>query len=297
MDRLTGMEMFVNVVETQGFTAAARRMGISRAAVSKQVLNLEENLGARLLNRTTRRVSVTELGEAYYERCKRVLSEVEDADLLVQRLHSEPRGTLRVSAPMSFGVAHVGPAITDFLEEYRELDISLTLNDRFTDLIDEGFDVAVRIAQAADSSLVARRLAPVRCVMTATEKYLTENGTPKRPQDLSDHRCLSYTYLASGLEWQLSGPGGENSARVSGPLKANNGDVLVQAVCRGLGIASLPYFLVSDAIERGELVTVLDRYRLPELSVYAVSPPNRFPARKVQAFLAFLADRFADAEF
>ena len=297
MDRLAGMEMFVNVVETQGFTAAARRMGISRAAVSRKVLNLEEDLGARLLNRTTRQVSVTELGEAYYERCKRVLSEVADADLLVQRLHSEPRGTLRVSAPMSFGVAHIGPAVTDFLEEYRELDISLNLNDRFTDLIDEGIDVAVRISRSADSSLVARRLAPVKCVMTATKDYLREHGTPKRPEDLADHNCLSYSYLASGLEWPLSGPGGGKSVKVSGPLKANNGDVLVQAVCRGLGIASLPYFLVSDAIDSGELVTVLDRYSLPDLSVFAVSPPNRFPARKVQAFLTFLADRFSDAAF
>ena len=297
MDRLTGMEMFVNVVETQGFSAAARRMGISRAAVSKQVLNLEDELGARLLNRTTRQVSVTELGEAYYERCKRVLSEVADADLLVQRLHSEPRGTLRVSAPMSFGVAHVGPAINDFLIEYGELDISLILNDRFTDLIDEGFDVAVRIAQAADSSLVARRLAPVRCVMTATESYLTEHGTPKIPEDLTVHKCLSYAYIASGLEWPLTGPGGKKSIKVSGPLKANNGDVLVQAVSRGLGIAFLPYFLVRDAIDSGELVTVLDRYKLPELSVFAVSPPNRFPARKVQAFLTFLSERFSDSEF
>ncbi|MGB0631877.1 MAG: LysR family transcriptional regulator [Alphaproteobacteria bacterium] len=297
MDRLAGMEMFVNVVETEGFSAAARRMGISRAAVSKQVLNLEEDLGARLLNRTTRRVGVTELGQAYYERCKRVLSEVADADLLVQRLHSEPRGTLRVSAPMSFGVAQVGPAVTEFLEQFPELDISLTLNDRFTDLIEEGFDVAVRIAQAADSSLVARRLAPVKCVMTATADYLAQHGAPKRPEDLPTHKCLSYSYLASGLEWPLSGPGGSKSVKVSGPLKANNGDVLVQAVCRGLGIAFLPYFLVSDAIESGDLVTVLDRYKLPELSVYAVSPPNRFPARKVQAFLTFLSDRFSDAEF
>jgi len=297
MDRLTAMEIFSNVVEHQGFSAAASHMGISRASVSKQVIQLEERLGARLLNRTTRRVSVTEVGEAYYERCKRVLSEVEEADLLVEQLHSEPRGTMKVSAPMSFGVSHAGPAVSDFLSQYRDLSISLTLNDRFTDLIEEGFDVAIRIAQSADSSLIARRLAAVRCVMTATPAYLEEYGVPKQPRDLEHHRCLSYIYLASGHEWPMFGPDGATTVKVSGPLKANNGEVLVEAVSKNLGIGLLPYFLVRAEIESGKLVTVLDRYRLPKLSLYAVSPPNRFPARKVQAFVSFLAERFEAADF
>ena len=297
MDRLSAMEVFTNVVEFEGFSAAASHLGISRASVSKQVIQLEESLGARLLNRTTRRVSVTEVGEAYYERCKRVLAEVEEADLLVEQLHSEPRGTLKVSAPMSFGVAHLGPAVSDFLSEYRELSISLTLNDRFTDLIEEGFDIAIRIAQSADSSLIARRLSGVRCVMTATPEYLERKGVPTKPQDLSGHQCLSYSYLASGLEWPIFGPNGATSVKVSGPLKANNGEVLLQAARQNLGIAFLPYFLVREDIQAGVLVPVLEQYRLPELSVYAVSPPNRFPSRKVQAFIAFLAERFETADF
>tara|TARA_R110002126_G_scaffold23617_3_gene82566 strand:+ start:855 stop:1748 length:894 start_codon:yes stop_codon:yes gene_type:complete len=297
MDRLTAMEIFTNVVEHQGFSAAAKHLGISRASVSKQVLQLEESLGARLLNRTTRRVSVTEVGEAYFERCKRVIAEVEEADLLVERLHSEPRGVLKVSAPMSFGVCHAGPAVSEFLTRYRDLSISLTLNDRFTDLIEDGFDVAIRIAQSADSSLVARRLTTVRCIMTATPAYLAANGVPQRPQDLGSHQCLSYIYLASGQEWPMTGPGGTVSVKVSGPLKANNGEVLLNAVLHDLGIGFLPYFLVRDEIENGNLVPVLDRYRLPDLSLYAVSPPNRYPARKVQAFISFLAERFADADF
>ena len=287
MDRLAAMAVFTNVVEFEGFSAA----------VSKQVIQLEESLGARLLNRTTRRVSVTEVGEAYYERCKRVLAEVEEADRLVEQLHSEPRGTLKVSAPMSFGVAHVGPAVSDFLTEYRELSISLSLNDRFTDLIGEGFDVAVRIAQSADSSMIARRLAGVRCVMAATPAYLERAGEPTKPQDLSRHQCLSYSYLASGLEWPIFGPGGATSVKVSGPLKANNGEVLLHAARQGLGIAFLPYFLLRVEIEQGTLVPVLENYRLPALSVFAVSPPNRFPARKVQAFISFLAGRFENAGF
>lgn len=297
MDRLSAMEVFTNVVEFEGFSAAASHLGISRASVSKQVIQLEESLGASLLNRTTRRVSVTEVGEAYYERCKRVLAEVEEADLLVEQLHSEPRGTLKVSAPMSFGVAHLGPAVSDFLSEYRELSISLTLNDRFTDLIEEGFDIAIRIAQSADSSLIARRLSGVRCVMTATPEYLERKGVPTKPQDLSGHQCLSYSYLASGLEWPIFGPNGATSLKVSGPLKANNGEVLLQAARQNLGIAFLPNFLVREDIQAGVLVPVLEQYRLPELSVYAVSPPNRFPARKVQAFIAFLAERFETADF
>ena len=297
MDRLTAMEIFTNVVEFEGFTAAAARLGISRASVSKQVIQLEEKLGARLLNRTTRRVSVTEVGEVYYERCKRVLAEVEEADQMVEQLHSEPRGTLKISAPMSFGVAHVGPAVADFLAAYSDLSISLSLNDRFTDLIEEGFDVAVRISQSAETSLVARRLCGVRTVLTATPDYLERHGIPERPQDLADHNCLSYVYLASGLEWPIFGPEGASSVKVSGPLKANNGEVLVQAARQGLGIASLPHFLVREEISAGDLVTVLDGYRLPDLSVYAVSSPNRFPARKVQAFISFLADRFGAADF
>ena len=297
MDRLSAMEVFTNVVEFEGFSAAASHLGISRASVSKQVIQLEESLGARLLNRTTRRVSVTEVGEAYYERCKRVLAEVEEADLLVEQLHSEPRGTLKVSAPMSFGVAHLGPAVSDFLSEYRELSISLTLNDRFTDLIEEGFDIAIRIAQSADSSLIARRLSGVRCVMTATPEYLERKGVPTKPQDLSGHQCLSYSYLASGLEWSIFGPNGATSVKVSGPLKTNNGEVLLQAARQNLGVAFLPNFLVREDIQAGVLVPVLEQYRLPELSIYAVSPPNRFPARKVQAFIAFLAERFETADF
>jgi DNA-binding transcriptional LysR family regulator len=225
------------------------------------------------------------------------LTEVEEADLLVEQLHSEPQGTLRVSAPMSFGVSHVGPAVSDFLSEYGDLSVSLTLNDRFTDLIQEGFDVAIRISQSTDTSLIARRLGSIRCLMTATPDYLELMGIPAKPQDLSNHQCLSYTYLASGREWPMFGPNGATSVKVSRPLKANNGEVLVQAARPGLGIAFLLNFLMRDEIDKGHLVPVLEGYRLPELSVFAVSPPNRFPARKVHAFITFLAERFEAADF
>ena len=294
MDRLGAMEVFVQVVDCRGFTAAADRLGISRAAVSKQILQLEEALGARLLNRTTRRVSVTELGNAYYERCRRVLAEVESADLLVDQLHSKPKGTLKVSAPMSFGVSHVGPAVSDFLRLYPDIALSLTLNDRFTDLIDDGFDVAVRISQNADSSLVARRIAPIPCVMVATPGYIAAAGRPHRPDDLTRMSCLTYSYLATGLEWTMTGTDGEHAVRVSGPLQANNGEVLLSAARSGLGIALLPTFLVREDLGAGRLVRVLAEYALPELSVFAVSPPNRHPATKVRIFIDFLTERFGD---
>lgn len=287
------MEMFVNVVESRGFTAAAGRLGVSRASVSKQVLMLEESLGARLLNRTTRRVSVTELGHAFYERCKRVLAEVEAADLLVDQLHSRPVGTIKVSAPMSFGMSHVGPAVAEFLRQFPDLSVSLVLDDRFTDLVEEGFDVAIRIAQRADSSLVARRLGPVPCAMVGAPEYLNARGRPARPQDLRDHACLTYSYLATGTEWTMTGPDGSESVRVSGPYQANNGDVLLQGVLRGLGISFLPEFLVRGGIEDGRLEQVLADYSVPELSVFAVSPPNRYQATKIRIFVDYLADRYS----
>lgn len=294
MDRLGAMEVFVNVVDSHGFTAAAERLGLSRAAVSKQVLQLEETLGARLLNRTTRRVSVTELGRMYYDRCRRVLAEVESADLLVEQLHSRPTGTLKVSAPMSFGMSHLGTAVADFLRVYPDLTVSLTLNDRFTDLVEEGYDVAIRISRIADSSLVAKRIAPVPCLMVATPEYLETQGRPARPSDLRDHPCLTYSYLHTGQDWTMSGADGRHSVRVSGPLQANNGEVLLQGVRSGLGITFLPGFLVRADIAAGRLVHVLPDYFLPELTVFAVSPPNRYPATKVRVFIEFLTDRYLE---
>ena len=289
------MEIFVTVVESQGFTAAAQRLGISRAAVSKQVIHLEESLGARLLNRTTRRVSVTEVGQAYYERCQRVIEEVAEADRMVEQLHSEPRGTLKVSAPMSFGMSHIGPAVSEFLARYPQIRVGLNLNDQFTDLIEEGVDVALRITQTADSSHVATRIATVACILVASPDYLARSGMPERPEDLETHACLNYVYLSSGTEWHLSGPDGVHAVRVSGPMWANNGEVLLRAAEAGLGITILPKFIATDSLAKGTAVRVLPDYQLPDLSLFAVSPPNRFPAAKVRTFIDFLSDRFGDA--
>ncbi len=292
MDRLTGMAVFAKVAEAKSFTAAAQSLGLSKSAVSKQVARLEDRLGARLINRTTRRLSLTAAGDAFYERCARVLAEAEEAELAVTRLQAEPRGVLKVNAPMSFGVLHLASAIPDFLGRYPELQVDLTLNDRFVDLVEEGFDVAVRIAQLTDSALIARRLAPSRRVVCASPEYLAKNGAPETPQDLLGHNCLLYAYTAPGDEWRYRDGRSERSLKVAGNLKANNGEVLRAAAVAGYGITILPTFMVGDDLRAGRLRRVLPQLDDDTASVYAVYPHARHLATKVRVFVDFLAARF-----
>ena len=292
MDQLASMAIFARVVEAGGFSAAADRLGLSRAAVSKHVLQLEDRLGVRLLNRTTRQVSVTDIGRAYYERCVRVMGEVAEADQLVARMHAEPRGTLRVNGPMSFGILHLGAAVADFIYAHPKLDVDLTLDDRFVDFVEEGYDVCVRIARLADSSLIARRIAPARCILCASPRYLAAHGAPARPADLADHRCLVYRYLVNGGEWRLTGPDGTHTISVAGPMSANNGDVIKAAVLEDLGIALLPTFMLAADLQSGALQRVLPDYDPPALSIFAVHPAKRHVSAKVRVFIDFLAARF-----
>jgi DNA-binding transcriptional LysR family regulator len=292
MENLTGMAIFARVVEAEGFSAAARQLGLSKSAVSKQVARLEDRLGARLLNRTTRRLSLTEVGAAFYERCARILAEAEAAERAVTRLQAEPRGTLRVNAPMSFGVRHVAPAIPAFVARYPDVSVDISLTDRLVDLVDEGYDLAIRIANLPDSSLVARRLAPARFVVCASPDYLARHGAPAQPRDLARHNCLTYSYAAVGDEWRLRGPDGEVRVRVTGTVRANNGDVLRAAALGGLGIVVMPTFLVGDALRSGALASVLPDYRVRETAIHAVYPHGRHLSAKVRAFVDFLVERF-----
>jgi DNA-binding transcriptional LysR family regulator len=293
MDRLSSLRAFTKVVETGSFTAAAEKLGLSRALVSKAVIELERELGARLLERTTRRVKVNEVGAAYYERAARILAELDEADAAVRRLHATPRGTLRVSAPLSFAMLHLKPIITEYLAANPEVGLALSLSDRFVDLIDEGFDVAIRIARPDPSSLIARRIAPARRVLCAAPSYLERHGTPKSPGDLARHRCLPYAAGASALHevWRLAGPDGEHVVRAAGPLVSNNGDMLHCAAADGLGIALLPTFIVGPDLQAGVLQVVLPEYTPAELAIYAVYPPNRQLAAKVRVFIDLLAAR------
>lgn len=293
MDRLAAIETFVKVSETQSFSEAARRLRSSKSVVSRQVAALEGELGARLFHRTTRSLTLTEAGRSYFERASRILAELEEANRSVTQLQSAPRGQLRVNAPMSFGLLHLAPAVPDFLERYSEVEVDMTLNDRFVDLVDEGFDVAVRIGHLEDSSLVARKLAPIRRAVCASPAYLKARGTPVQPNDLKTHDCLCYSNVALSHEWRFVTENGRPwPVEVRGRLSANNGDVLKAAALRGLGLAILPTFIVGSDLQAGTLVTVLDKFVAQDMTLNAVYPHSRHLSPKVRAFVDFLAERF-----
>lgn len=286
-------------MEAQGFSAAARALGLSKSAVSKAVGQLEDRLGARLLNRTTRRLSLTDAGAAYYEGCVKVLAEAEEAELAVTRLQESPRGLLKVNAPMTFGVLHLAPCLPDFLQAHPELNIELSLDDRVVDLVEEGLDVAVRVAKLPDSSLIARRLAPSRRVWAASPEYLARNGAPEHPRELARHRVMLYSLLLGPAdEWRWETPEGEaGSVRLTGCLKANNGEVLRQAALSGLGLIFSPTFIVGRDLCEGRLVEVLRPWADSSGSDYAVYPHNRHLSAKVRAFVDFLAGRFGPVPY
>jgi DNA-binding transcriptional LysR family regulator len=296
MDRLSEMEAFVRVVDLGGFTDAARKLGVSKSAVSKHVAALEARLGARLLNRTTRRVSPTEIGLAYYERAARVLLEAAEADAMAASMQGAPRGELRVSAPLSFGVLHLGPAVADFLQAFPEVSARVTFDDRFVELVAEGFDLAVRIGALPDSTLMAKKLAETDMMLVAAPSYLGGCGRPETIEDLADHQLLHYAHLASGATWRLRGPNGEERlVRPQGRLTVNNGDALLQAAISGLGIALSPAFICAPALRSGDVVEVLPASRPAPLGVWAVYPAGRFPQPKLRVFIDYLAERFRGA--
>lgn len=294
MEHLSDIAVFVRVVEAGSFTAAADKLGLSQSAVSKSVNRLEERMGTRLLNRSTHRLSLTEAGAALHERGRRALGEIEEAELEVARLQTEPRGVLRVNAPMSFGILHVSPLIPEFLARFPALTVDLQLDDRLTDLVDEGFDCAIRIKALNDSTLVAKRLGPCRQVICAAPQYLKRHGTPTTAEELKEHSVLVYTYRANPGEWELRAPNGkkirfESRAR----LYSNNGIALVQAALKGLGILVPPTFYIGKELKEGKLVTIMDDHTvLPELSIHAVYPQRRHLSPKVRAFVDFFAERF-----
>jgi DNA-binding transcriptional LysR family regulator len=293
MDKLQSMRAFAKVVQRGSFAAAARELRLSRSAVSKHVIDLEQELGAQLLVRTTRSASPTENGQAYYERCTAILADLEEADLSVKRLQAEPRGVLRVNAPMSFGTLHLGRAVADFMERYTQLHIQLILSDQQIDPVQEGFDITLRIADLPSSSLIARKIAPARRVICAAPRYLQERGTPQHPNDLRDHACLTYGHLATGNQWKLTGADGHDHwIAIPWMLCTNNAEILRDAAVRGRGVALLPTFIAGANLQQGSLQTILADYRAPEISIYAIYPQTRHLSVKVRLFIDFLIERF-----
>ena len=292
MDKLHAMLAFTRVVALGSYAEAGRQLGLTRSAVSKGVIELEQTLGARLLDRTTRKIGVTEAGMAYYERCLAILADIEETELQVSRLHDEPKGTLKLNAPMSFGILHMGLAVAEFMELYPDLNIELTLNDRFVDPIEEGFDVTIRIAELQDSSLIACKLSPCRRVLVASPDYIRRRGLPETPGDLTSHLCLNYGHTTLLQRWHLKHADDVTAIPINSRLCSNNGDILRDAALAGHGITKLPTFLVGDDIETGRLQIVLPDYTPTELGIYALYAPNKYLAAKTRVFIDFLVERF-----
>ena len=290
MDKLESMRAFVEVVNHSGFAAAGRQLGLSRSVVNKLVAQLEADLNAQLLQRTTRRVSPTDTGRAYYERCVDILAEVADAEQVIAQLQAEPKGTLRINAPMSFGTMHLAKAIAHFMQRYPDIQVQLTLNDRFIDLIEEGFDVTLRIAELKkEEALTTHPIAPIRRVICAAPSYLKAHGTPQHPTDLQDHNCLQYGYLATNNYWHLlDETGKQTKVRLCCKGSSNNGEVLREGAIAGVGIALLPTFIVGPALQSGQLVQLLPRYCPPPITAHLCYAANRHLSTKIQRLTEFL---------
>ncbi len=289
--------IFARVVEAGSFSEAARRLNVSRSAVSKAVAKLEKYFGARLLNRSTRHLSLTEAGAALAEHSMRILEEVEQAEQVIGSLQAEPRGLLKVSASVAFGTLHVAPALADFLARYPEIRIDLTITDRPVDLVEGGYDVLICVTGEPDLNLVARRLAPVRRQLCATFQYFQQHGIPQTPEDLVKHNCLDYTLSGEQGYWRFTGPEGEIAVPVSGTLRINDDDALAEAVLGGLGIALLPTFRVGKDLQNGKLQAVLSEYIPVERYVYACYLPSRHLPAKVRSFIDFLATRIGSIPY
>jgi DNA-binding transcriptional LysR family regulator len=293
MDKFEGLSVFVQVVDAGGFAAAARKMEMTRSAVNKLVIQLERDLGVQLLHRSTRRVSPTEAGLAFYERCVQILADLDEAERAVTQLHDAPTGVLKLNAPMSFGTMCLGKAIADFMLQYPDLRVQLTLDDRFVEPIAEGYDLTIRIAQPTESaSLILQPIAPVRRVLCAAPSYLEQQGVPDHPQALRHHACLHYGYLATGNHWKLAGADGEQTVPIHSVLCSNNGEVLRDAAIQGLGIALLPTFIVKDPLQEKRLEIILTDYHPLDLTLWAVYPVNRHLSAKVRLLTEFLQARF-----
>ncbi len=297
MDPLDGIAAFARVVDCGSFSAAAERLKLSKSAISAHVQRLEQRLGTRLLHRSTRSLSLTEAGAAYYRHCVRILAEAEAAEQAAVALQREPRGTLRISAPDTFGWMHVAPAIPDFLKRYPDLSVDIALSAKHVDLVDEGLDLAIRIGALADSALVVRKLAPSRVLLCAAPSYLRAHGAPREPAALAAHNCLCASVTPWGNEWRLSARAKEARVVVSGSVRANGAETLRAAALGGLGIASLPSWAIADDLRSGALRRVLPHWELPTSAIYAVYPAaypagypgNRMISAKVRAFVDHLA--------
>jgi DNA-binding transcriptional LysR family regulator len=294
MDRFQEMQAFAAVVDAGSFVRAADALDMSKAAVSRQVADLETRLGVRLLHRTTRKLSMTEEGEVFYARCGELLGALAEAEAEVTARSGEAVGLLKVSAPVSFGVLHLAGLWAGFMAAHPNVSLEVTLSDRFIDLVEEGFDVAVRVARLSSSSLVSRKLSSTRMVLCATPQYLKAHGKPRHPSDLAKHQVLAYTLLATGESWSFEGPEGPVSVKVAPRMHTNSGDTCRAVALAHQGIILQPTFLIADDLRSGRLVEVLPKYRSLELGIYALYPTRKHVVPKVRLLIDYLVASFAD---
>jgi len=290
MESFGAIPVFVTVVESGGFSPAAKLLGISKSAVSKRVTQLEEQMGVKLLHRTTRKLSLTEAGEHFFQHARIAHQAAKDAQDAVAQLQGEPQGRLRINTPMSFGRLHIAPLIPEFLKRYPKISIEMVMDDKVADLIGEGFDIAIRGGDLPDSSLIARKLAPLRNVLCASPEYIETHGRPIELSQLTDHNCLIFTYSKDIKEWLFIKDGQTQSVEVTGNYNVNNSEALREALLQGVGIGRLPTFVAGPDIKSGKLVSLFEEYQMPDKTIYAVFPERQYLPSKVRAFIDFAVE-------
>ncbi|WP_085909207.1 LysR family transcriptional regulator [Kiloniella majae] len=292
MESMNAIPIFVAVVEEGSFAAAARRVGVTKSAISKRISQLETHLGVQLLHRSTRKLSLSEAGEQYLAHAIQSLAAAQDAEDAVAQLQGAPQGRLRINTPMSFGRLHVAPLIPEFLETYPGVGIDMVMDDRVVDMVEGGFDLAIRVRTLEDSALIARKLAPCHNLLCAAPCYFEKHGIPQKLEDLRDHNCLHYAYASTIHTWQFIQDGGERvSLETKGNYQVNNSEALREALVAGIGIGRLPTFIANEEIAVGRLKPLLPDYKLPSQTIYAVFPERRHLPAKVRVFVDFLVDK------
>jgi DNA-binding transcriptional LysR family regulator len=288
MDTFSTIPIFTAVVEQGSFSEASRKLGITKSAVSKRISTLETHLGVKLIQRTTRKLSLTEAGEQYYSYIHKAKSLVNEGEDAISSLQGIPKGHLKVSIPMVFGQLHIAPLLSEFLHLFPDIKLTVSMDDRIVDLVEEQLDMVIRIGALSDSNLVARKLSPCRSVLCASPRYFEKYDKPETLNALKQHNCLFYSYFKAGVEWTFEGPNGPERIKPEGNIQVNNSEVLKQLILDGVGICQMPRFLVKSELTSGSLVTILEQYRLPEHGIYAVYPQRAFIPAKLRVFLDYL---------
>jgi len=292
MSLINAIPIFIAVIESGSFSQAAVRLGISKSAVSKRISGLESQLGVKLLYRSTRKLSLTEAGNSYYEYASQALRLAQEAEDAATKLQSVPKGRLRISCPMSFGNLHIAPLIPKFLQQYPQIELHMDMKDSWTDIIKEGLDIALQAGELPDSSLIARKVTSLKSVLCASKEYLERHGTPQKPGDLINHNCILYSYHSTINEWGFITNTEEEKVRISGNYQVNNSEALRESLVQGLGIGRLPTFIAGQHIKNGSLVPVLQEYKMPQKTLYAVFPERQYLPEKVRVFIDYLIDNF-----